>query len=255
MHALLSTWCRIFRIASKYYKHDSFYAVPILQGSFFTDTNRATAMPHRTMFAPYFNRESIRRAEPRITQCVVKFLNKLDLHMQKKGSINMSKALLCLMADGVMSFAYQQDFGALDIEDFQIELLVPITDFVKTLQWPTYFPKFSAAIFKLMDRIPNWALQRWFKPLANQKECWGVSGANIPVYLSNYQCDLLPLSKALVQRFRPDLTVFRAEMLQPNRVPELPPSRHRPPPDSLRYHSQSELRKGTIYTPSGTSCS
>lgn len=138
-------------------------------------------MPHRNMFAPYFNRKSIRRAEPRITQCVVKFLAKLDLHMQTKGSINMTKALLCLMADGVMSFSYQQNFGALDIEDFQIELLVPITDFVKTLQWPTYFPKTSVAIFKLMGQIPNWALQRWFKPLANQRECLGVSGANKPV--------------------------------------------------------------------------
>ena len=181
MPALLSTECRIFRIASNFHKHDEFYALPTMQGGFFTNTNQATAMPHRNMFAPYFNRESIRRAEPRITQCLLKFLDKLDMYAQTKSSINMTKALLCLMADSVMTFAYQQNFGALEIEGFQIERLVPITDFTKTLQWPTYFPKTTANVFKIMDKIPNWALQRWFKPIANQQECLRVSGADDPV--------------------------------------------------------------------------
>ena len=151
-----------------------------MQGGFFTNTNQATAMPHRNMFAPYFNRESVRRAEPRIMQCVVKFLDKLDVYTQTKASLNMTKALLCLMADSVMIFAYQQNFGALEMKDFQIELFVPVTDFVKSMQWPTYFPRTTAAIFELMDNIPHWALQRWFKPIANQKECLEVCGTDDP---------------------------------------------------------------------------
>ncbi|KAI4235778.1 MAG: hypothetical protein L6R40_006373 [Gallowayella cf. fulva] len=164
----IDVYNQIFSYSSKFEKYPPFYANPPMQGSLLTDVTRETAIPHRNMFAPSFKREAIRRAEPRVAQCVVKFLDKLDL---KKGPINLTNALMCLMADSVMTFAYQQNFGALDTEDFQINLVIPIVDTAETLQWLIYFPSFSAAIFKLPEVLPDWALQRWFKTVTNQSKC------------------------------------------------------------------------------------
>ena len=127
------------------------------------------------MLSPSFNREAIRHGEPLISQCVVKFLDKLNLHAQTGRPVNMRKAFQCLLADAVMKFAYQEDFGALEAEDFDSELLVPICDFTQMMQWPIYFPGLCKTIFKMTEMLPNWAIEKWFKGIVTQNECLQVS--------------------------------------------------------------------------------
>lgn len=165
---------RIFKIGTKFDKYRPFYANPPMAGNFGIESSPAAAM-RRSMLAPSFNREAVRRAEPRISQCTLKFLEKLNLYSQAEKPVNMTKGLLCLMADGVMNFVYQQPFGALDGEDFDSELIIPIAECVKVIQWPFYFPKFFGTIFELTGLLPEWAREKWLKALESQKKCLQVS--------------------------------------------------------------------------------
>lgn len=166
---------RIFKIGSKFEKHAPFYANPWLVGSFAADTKRETALPRRNLYAPSFNREGIRRAESRVSQCTAKFLDKLNLHARTGKPVNMENGFLCLMADGVMNFVYQENFGALDAEDFDSDLIAPVLEFVKTMQFPTYFPSLAGTILRIIQRFPEWALERWFKGIVRPYECLKVS--------------------------------------------------------------------------------
>ena len=129
------------------------------------------------MFAPNFSREAIRRAEPRVAVCVTKFLDKMGTFAQNGNgkSVDMTKALMCYTMDGIMNFVYQKPFGALDAENFDSEYLVPIFDFVSTLQWPIYFPSFFGGVFGLTEMLPEWVLERWLKGFLTTREMLKVS--------------------------------------------------------------------------------
>ncbi|KAL8689302.1 MAG: hypothetical protein Q9218_005003, partial [Villophora microphyllina] len=113
-------------MGTKYEKHRPFYANPAFPGAFFQDANRKTALPRRIMYAQEFNRDAVRCAEPRIAQCVAKFFRKLDHHAQTGRPANLTKGLMCLMVDNVMNFMYQKPYGALDANDFESDILVPM---------------------------------------------------------------------------------------------------------------------------------
>ncbi|KAL8766783.1 MAG: hypothetical protein Q9209_006522 [Squamulea sp. 1 TL-2023] len=88
------------------------------------------------------------------------------------------------MADGVMNFVYQENFGALDAEDFDSDLIAPVLDFVKAMQWPTYFPSLSGTILSIIQRLPRWALERWFKGIVRPYDCQKMCHTRID-YLSS----------------------------------------------------------------------
>lgn len=164
---------RIFKIGTKFDKYTPFYANPTMAGNFGIESSQAAVM-RRNMYAPSFNREAVRRAEPRISQCTIKFLDKLNRYLREDKPVNMTKGLLCLMADGVMNFVYQEPFGALDGEDFDSELIIPIVESIKVIQWPFYFPKVFGTIFRMTGTLPEWAREKWLKGFESQKQCLQV---------------------------------------------------------------------------------
>lgn len=134
--------------------------MPAVVGSMFSDPKRETALPRRTLLATEFNREAVRRAESRVTQCTARFLDKLGYYAEIGRPVDLTHGLMCLMCDGVMSFAYQKPYGALDAEDFNSDILMPVHEFHGVLQYPTYFPRLFNAIFKVTDLLPTWMLHR-----------------------------------------------------------------------------------------------
>ncbi|KAL8664828.1 MAG: hypothetical protein Q9202_002690 [Teloschistes flavicans] len=176
---ILTAKLRIFKMGSNYYKYPPFYANAALAGSFFTDTNRKTALPRRNLYAQEFNRDSVRRAEPRVVQGVTKFMEKLDQYAETGKPVNMTNGLMCLMIDGVMNFMYQEPYGALDAENFQSELLVPVHDFSKMMQWPTYFPRLFGLVFGATEKLPKPVLEKFLKGFVTQKDCLNVSSCHL----------------------------------------------------------------------------
>ncbi|KAL8651919.1 MAG: hypothetical protein Q9210_002988 [Variospora velana] len=162
---------RIFKIGSKYDKDSQFYANPAIEGAFFEDPNRKTALPRRHLLAPGFSREAVRHAEPRIAECIGKFLEKLSGYAVKSNAVNLTRGCMCLTADTTMNYIFQKPYGALDAGDFQSELLVPIIDFSRMQQWPIYFPKSFGGIFQATGYLPTWMLDRWFKGILTQQHC------------------------------------------------------------------------------------
>lgn len=135
------------------------------------------------MLSPGFTRENIRRAEPRIAKHVNRFLNKLGQNARDSKPADLSKGFLCLTNDGVMEQIFQKPFGALDAEDFDSEFTVPVHDFVRIMQWPTYFPNLFKVIFKLMDMLPGWAYERWLQGFVTQKKYLEVGALHSAAYL------------------------------------------------------------------------
>ena len=127
------------------------------------------------MFGPDFNTEAVRRAESRIAQCQDLFFHKLDLNAQACRPVNLTAGFKCLMVDGVTNFIYSKPYGALDADDFRSDILKPMYEFVKVMQWPIYFPKIFVGVFRMMILLPTWALEKVFPGLATQRNFVQVS--------------------------------------------------------------------------------
>ena len=131
------------------------------------------------MYAASFSREAIRRAEPRVAACVTKFLDNLSRSGQDGKPVNITKGLMCYTMDAVMNFVYQKPFGALEAGDFDSDYLVPIVDFVSTLQWAIYFPKTFEKIFKVTNMLPERTLERYLKGFVTTKEMLKVNAKDL----------------------------------------------------------------------------
>ncbi|KAL8807853.1 MAG: hypothetical protein Q9200_004517 [Gallowayella weberi] len=165
----IGVYDEIFKTGSKFDKDGEFYANPAIAGAFSEDPHRKTALPHRKLLAPGFTREAVRRGELRVASRVEKFLEKLGGYAETGRPVNLTKGTMCLAADAVMDFAFQTPYNALDAEDFQSDILVPVVDFCKMLQWPMYFPRTFGAVFKITNILPSWVLERWFKGILTQQ--------------------------------------------------------------------------------------
>ena len=201
--SLVTELSRIFKIGSKFEKDPPFYDNPGLEGAFFNDTNRATALPRRSMMAPGFTREAVRRSETRIAQITAKFLDKLNFYARSRKPLNLTRGSMCLFVDGVMNYAFRKPYGALDAEDFKSELLIPVIDFTRMMQWPIYFPRLFRAVFNATELLPTWALERYFKGILTQKACIEVRPTN---FLNSFMkavesSDRLRLRQRLISLF------------------------------------------------------
>ncbi|KAI4198972.1 MAG: hypothetical protein LQ350_004953 [Teloschistes chrysophthalmus] len=161
-------------MGTKYDKHAPFYAQPAVAGSFVNEVERKNYLPRKMVYEQEFNRDAIRRAEPRIALCVAKFLQKLDSYTQTEGPVNLSNAFLCMTVDAVTRFMYQKTYGALDADDFNSEFLILEKDFVKMMQWPLYLPRTSAFLFTSIERLPAWVHKRWLRGIVAQKGLWNM---------------------------------------------------------------------------------
>ena len=128
------------------------------------------------MYAPSFTRVAIRDAESRISQCLVKFLEKLSVYAETSHPVDLTRAFMCLAADTTMNFTFQKPYGALDAEEFKSELIDPIVDFSRMQQWPFYFPNAVGGVFRLTKFLPTWVIERWFKGISTQQEGLKVRG-------------------------------------------------------------------------------
>ncbi|KAL8772891.1 MAG: hypothetical protein Q9194_004479 [Teloschistes cf. exilis] len=161
-------------MGTKYDKHAPFYAQPAVAGSFVFDADRKKYIPRKMLYDQEFNRDAIRRAEPRIALCVAKFLQKLDRYTQTGGPANLSDGFLCLTVDVVTRFMYQESYGALDADDFNSEFLILEHDFVSMMQWPLYLPRTFALLFTSIERLPVWVHKRWLRGVIAQKGLWNM---------------------------------------------------------------------------------
>lgn len=187
------------------------------------------------MLAPSFNKDGIRRAEGRIADVVAKFLTKLGPYAEAQTSVDLKRASMRLMADGVMSFAYQKPYGALDAEDFESDLLVPVNDFVFLSQWVFYFPKLLKFIFRLTDSLPAWLLERCLKGVRTQQRCLQVSGMRC-------DCEWADL-------------MFALDVPRPYCLPSCFFIGRRASGVGFRYHVPSKRREGSIYSTEQGPCS
>lgn len=70
---------------------------------------------------------------------------------------------------------YSKPYGALDADDFRSDVLKPMYDFTKMLQWPIYFPRIFGGIFRLTNLLLTWALENSFPGLVTQRSFVQVS--------------------------------------------------------------------------------
>ena len=168
----------MFKGAAAFDKYVGLLANPMVTKSFTLEPDKRLAMTRRNMLGTSFTPQAIRRAEPRIKACVARLLEKLTHYAKERKTADLSRGFMCLAADVALSFAYQDSFEALEAEDFQSELLVPVHDFTRLLQWPIYFPGLFGGVFKITEVLPRWALEKFFGAIASQKECLKVS----PIY-------------------------------------------------------------------------
>ena len=168
---------RIFKAGTKFSKERSFYTsyVP-LHGSFFQQLETKDALARRNLFSTYFSQRSVRRAEPLILNLSSKFLDLLQAAASDdEGKIvNLSKGFRCLTSDVIMNFTFHKPLGALESLEFGFPMTRALSEAVKYGQWVAYFPSSFRMLFRWIDKLPLWFLDKYMEPLALTKWCMRV---------------------------------------------------------------------------------
>lgn len=124
------------------------------------------------MMMPFFSRDAVRRAEKTLLNPIIdKFVDILAVqhaNISDDGSrvVDMTMATRCFAADSVMNFEYQKPLGVLDAPGFQAAFIHAMDGFSATQQWPIYFPKTFGAIFRAIEMLPRWMVERFMQPFA-----------------------------------------------------------------------------------------
>ena len=134
------------------------------------------AIAHKSMFAPYFSPEAIRRAEPLVQDFVNIFMNKIHTAALLGSAVNLSQGFRCLTADIIMNYSFQRPLGALEAPGFEFPLLVNAIDsFAQTVQWRLYFPNAIAVVFHVAQLFPANIKAGLVKSLQLTQDCISVS--------------------------------------------------------------------------------
>ncbi|KAF6227140.1 hypothetical protein HO133_008582 [Letharia lupina] len=178
----IDAYNQIFKAGTKFSKERSFYTsyVP-LHGSFFQQLETKDALARRNLFSTYFSQRSVRRAEPLIQNLSSKFLDFLEAAASDdEGKIvNLSKGFRCLTSDVIMNFTFHKPLGALESPEFGFPMTRALSEAVKYGQWVAYFPSSFRMLFRWIDKLPLWFLDKYMEPLALTKWCMRVARERI----------------------------------------------------------------------------
>ena len=165
---------RIFRTGTHFDKEQCFYNFPPLNGSLNQILETKPAMARINMLSPYFSREAIRRAEPLISKCTVKFISVLSDAVASGEAVNLSFGFRCVTADTIMNHSFQKPLGALEAPGFEFPLILALDASLKDIQWVHYFPTPFGLLFRISDLLPETLFEKLFKPLYLTKRCLNV---------------------------------------------------------------------------------
>ena len=162
---------RIFKAGAKFPKEGSFYtAYSPLNGSFFQKQDPKEAMAHRSLYSSHMSRESVRRAEPLVKTLCTKLFRVLQATAEDQtNTVNLSMGFRALASDVIMSFTSNKPLGALDSPGFNFAVTRALTDETISGQWAAYFPGVFGILFKAVDRLPFWLVEKSMGPLALSK--------------------------------------------------------------------------------------
>ena len=159
-----------------------------------------------------------------------------------------------------MRFVYDEDFGTLDAEDFENDLISAIADFTSNMHWPSYFPSLSMGIYRIIWILPAWVLERSLKVAVRPRKCLEVSCQFFMTYgraieswtlsiraACGYSNSSLRRRNDTAAPFHVILTMLSKGVLRPNQLPLLPQPQHRPASKRLRYYPQPQPRKGPVH--------
>jgi Cytochrome P450 len=175
--SLISNWNeRVFKAGTQFAKDPVFYNHPILEGSFYNLLETKSAKPHKDMYQPFFSRSAIQKVEVSIQKQLDKFLARLEEAAEKSKVIDLTLGFKCLIADVVMQFCYQKNFGALDAPDFQFDPIVDLEDVFDSATFVWYFPRFFNKLSRFLRKLPRSFVRKAVKPLAAAYDIQDVRG-------------------------------------------------------------------------------
>ena len=174
----------MFKAGTKFSKEPIFYTgFTPLNGGFFQVLETKDALAHKSLYSSYLSRESTRRAEPLIHTLISKFLGRLQetASEDKEEIVNLSKGFRCLTLDVILNFVFNEPLGALDSPDFDFPMTRALYEALSYGQWVAYFPGTFRVLFRWIDKLPSWFLDKYMEPLALTKSCVSVSDPTLSV--------------------------------------------------------------------------
>ena len=169
----------MFKAGTKFSKEPIFYnSFTYLKDSFSSELETKDALAHKSLFSSYLSRESTRRAEPIFHTFVSNFLGKVQENASEceEKIVNLSKCFRCLTLDVIFNFTLNEPLGALDSPNFEFPMSRAMYAALAYGQWIIYFPGTFRVLFRWIDKLPLWFLDKYMEPLALTKWCISVSG-------------------------------------------------------------------------------
>ncbi|KGO74632.1 Cytochrome P450 [Penicillium italicum] len=109
---------QIYRVGTEFDKCQNFYDHPLGEGSHFNMPDLKSSKLRRDMFASALSRAAVQKAEPRLRDTVLRFIQVLRRSAEMNDVVDMTAAFHSLTTDAIMHFAWGINFGAIDTKDF-----------------------------------------------------------------------------------------------------------------------------------------
>ncbi|KAM0796886.1 cytochrome P450 [Usnea florida] len=111
------------------------------------DSNSATGFTvdhdlhrlRREALSPFFSKRNVARMEPLVKAKVQRLRERLEEHMKLKASVNLTVASLAFTMDILSEYAFHEDFGSLNQEDFNVRWRDTILSIMRALPAVRHF--------------------------------------------------------------------------------------------------------------------
>ncbi len=147
----------------------------------------------RDALAPFFSKRSVANLDLRIKARIERLCQRLDEYIESKSPINLTVASLALTMDILTDYAFAEDFGLLQQEDFNVKWKDTILSIMQALPTIRHFKWF----LRIIGVLPNSIAQR-LAPDMSQLVEWKQVSIRHAESLASYTCATNVMAQKLI---------------------------------------------------------
>ncbi|KAK6502936.1 hypothetical protein TWF481_007977 [Arthrobotrys musiformis] len=172
----------LYRLGSKYYKDPEMHKVLGAPSSTVAETDPVLHKIRRGALEQLFSRQSILKLEPMVMGKVERWSNKLEEHYKAGKPVPMEFALKSLTMDMVTTFAFGQEFGAVEDPEFMSIPVRLFRNYLMSLHVIKAFP-----FVKLLQRLPYFIARHVSPSVEMGRHLEDLSDGHINSFVSKWQ--------------------------------------------------------------------
>ncbi|KAL9108702.1 MAG: hypothetical protein Q9227_006498 [Pyrenula ochraceoflavens] len=151
----MASYSQVFSVGTQFSKPWEYYHSRTIEGSLLNVLDTPSAKRRRAVYGRRFSKEEVWSNEKMLLENIEKFVQRLKEEGRQRKPVNMSFGYKCLTSDIIMAFAFHENFGGLEAQNFLHPTILAMDNLFIFSLWGMYFPNFYDAIDTLIDQLPR----------------------------------------------------------------------------------------------------